>query len=507
MFERPSKQITERITFLRAHLEKENPLLVDVVASFQELDGVAYRMGLLHSQESYATNIAWWPLVTVLGTFSAGKSTFVNHYLGKRIQLTGNQAVDDKFTVACFSDHPEARTLPGLALDADPRFPFYQISEEIEKVEAGEGGKVDTYLQLKTCPSPQLKGKILIDSPGFDADSQRTATLRITDYIIGLSDLVLVFFDARHPEPGAMQDTLEHLVAGTVRRHDSNKVLFILNQIDTTAREDNAEDVVAAWQRSLAQVGLVSGRFFTIYNQEAAVPIEDETLRRRYESKRDTDLSEIYHRIGQVSVERSYRIIGSLENVANQIEHRVVPELTDALKRWRRRVLIVDGVVLLPLFLVLLVWTIAEGYWQGFSFVPPWINLLGAPAVTLTIVVLVLLAVAGGIHFWARKLIAAGIARGLAGEHDAGRLDQAFRLSTRWWRTLFLKRPKGWGGSTRRRVAHARRAADHYVQTLNDRFTNPSGIGEKQDPVSADEPKTAAPQTSSESGDRAPTAR
>lgn len=58
----------------------------------------------------------------------------------------------------------------------------------------------------------KLKGRILIDSPGFDADEQRKATLRITDHIIELSDLVLVFFDARHPEPGAMQDTLEHLI-------------------------------------------------------------------------------------------------------------------------------------------------------------------------------------------------------------------------------------------------------------------------------------------------------
>lgn len=29
--------------------------------------------------------------------------------------------------------------------------------------------------------------------PGFDADSQRTSTLRLTQHIIDLSDLVLVF--------------------------------------------------------------------------------------------------------------------------------------------------------------------------------------------------------------------------------------------------------------------------------------------------------------------------
>lgn len=65
-----------------------------------------------------------------------------------------------------------------------------------------------------------------------------------------LSDLVLVFFDARHPEPGAMADTLEQLVSNTVSRPDANTFLYVLNQIDNAAREDNPEEVVAAWERA-----------------------------------------------------------------------------------------------------------------------------------------------------------------------------------------------------------------------------------------------------------------
>ncbi|MGB1109133.1 MAG: dynamin family protein, partial [Gammaproteobacteria bacterium] len=239
----PGKVIEQRLGHLENHLEYENPVLLEVVRSFRELDSVAYRMGLLDAEQSFATRIPWWPLVAILGTFSAGKSTFINHYLGSRLQNTGNQAVDDKFTVISFSKDKEPRVLPGLALDADPRFPFFRVSKEIEKVAAGEGKRIDAYLQLKTCASEELRGKILIDSPGFDADAQRTSTLRITNHIIDLSDLVLVFFDARHPEPGSMQDTLQHLVGNTVKRHDSNKFLYILNQLDTTAREDNPEEV------------------------------------------------------------------------------------------------------------------------------------------------------------------------------------------------------------------------------------------------------------------------
>ena len=233
---------------------------------------------------------------------------------------------------------------PGLALDADPRFPFYQVSRDIEEVASGEGSRVDAYLQLKTCPSEMLRGKILIDSPGFDADAQRTSTLRITDHIIALSDLVLVMFDARHPEPGAMQDTLKHLVSNTVTRPDSNKFLFILNQIDNTAREDNPEEVVAAWQRGLAQAGLTAGKFYRTYDKAAAVPFEDDSIRERFESKRDADMAEITDRMAQVEIERSYRVVGLLEKLAKRIEHEVLPAISREKEKIKRKVLWGDGI-------------------------------------------------------------------------------------------------------------------------------------------------------------------
>ena len=199
MLARPDKAIRERLAKLESHLENENPLLLDTVVRFKKLDRVAYRMGLLKTSDSYATRIPWWPLISVLGTFSAGKSSFINHFLGRELQLTGNQAVDDKFSVICYSATEESRVLPGIALDSDPRFPFYQMSDEIDKVTEGEGRRIDAYLQLKTCPSPRLNGKILIDSPGFDADSQRTSTLRITN---GRSQQGIQAGQCRYYQPG-----------------------------------------------------------------------------------------------------------------------------------------------------------------------------------------------------------------------------------------------------------------------------------------------------------------
>ena len=159
-----------RLDRLQEHLRNENVDLVMAVDSYRELDTIARRMGLMPAGESYANNISWWPLVAVLGTFSSGKSSFINSYLGQPIQRTGNQAVDDHFTIISYGDDEKIKTLPGQALDSDPRFPFYRISKDIESVAPGEGTMIDKYLQMKVVHSDKLKGTLMIDSPGFDAE-------------------------------------------------------------------------------------------------------------------------------------------------------------------------------------------------------------------------------------------------------------------------------------------------------------------------------------------------
>ncbi len=485
MLNRPEKSIRDRLAKLESHLKNENPLLLDAVIRFKKLDGVAYKMGLLDTDDSYATSIPWWPLVSILGTFSAGKSSFLNHFLGDKLQLTGNQAVDDKFTVITYSNSNENRVLPGIALNCDPRFPFYQMSDEIDKVACGEGRRIDAYLQMKTSHSEKLSGKIFIDSPGFDADEQRNAILRLTDHIVDLSDLVLVFFDARHPEPGAMQHTLDHLVGNTINRSDSEKFLYILNQIDTAAQEDNPEDVVAAWQRALAAKGLTAGRFYTIYNKDAAVPIEDESVRARFESKCDHDMAAIVERIHQVEVERSYRIIGALENIANDIESEVVPTVKAAMNKWMRLVLTLDAIafgMILTFMLVLGQWS---DPWALFSF--DFADNTVVSAIKLAFIVLVFF----GVHFSIRQFAAKRIADKLSVKSIAGNVRKAFIKNTHFMRSIFRPVPAGWTMRTRRSLQEVVADASEFIQTMNDRYTRPSGIEQQAvDPVAPDKDNT-----------------
>ncbi|MBF0270821.1 MAG: dynamin family protein [Magnetococcales bacterium] len=493
MFNNASSQVDRRLNSLEAHLQQENPVLLQVVQSFRELDKVAYRMGLLSRDDSFATRVPWWPMVSILGTFSSGKSSFINSFVGQKLQRTGNQAVDDKFTVICYSKEEQVRTLPGLALDADPRFPFYQISQQIEHVVKGEGKRIDAYLQLKTCMTEKLRGKILIDSPGFDADAQRTSTLRITEHIMNLSDLVLVFFDARHPEPGAMKDTLDHLVKNTINRSDSNKFLFILNQVDCTVREDNLEDVTAAWQRSLAQSGLTAGHFYQIYNLDAAMPIDDATLKARYENKREEDMNEIDERIRRVEVERVYRIIGVLEHTAKLMMNQVAPLTRGLLQRWRKYTLVLDA-VLIGLLAMGVTALISAGLpvssWldiNAWATQPTWIQVVAGTLAVAGV------STVGFLHLMLRKFTANLLIRRLDKEIPETDLQEyvrnAFRKNTHPLRPLLHAQPAGWGRLAQMRIEKVLKHTDTYVQNLNDQFTNPSGRADASNPTIQPETK------------------
>lgn len=468
---RPDKSIVKRFDSLKTHLERENPILIDAISGFRKLDEVGYNTGLISPDDSYAMQISWWPLVSVLGVFSAGKSSFINSYLGKGLQKTGNQAVDDKFTVMCFGEENAGQVLPGLALDADMRFPFYRISDEIEKVTEGEGRRIDAYLQLKVTDSEVLRGKILIDSPGFDADAQRTSTLKLTSHIMDISDLVLVFFDARHPEPGSMQDTLQHLVEETINRNDSNKFLFILNQIDSAAREDNTEEIVAAWQRALSQKGLTAGRFFTIYNKDVSVPIEDEARKARFEAKRDADMADIEQRIEQVEVERAYRIVGAMEKQAYSIRDQAIPAITRLKQLWSKRVLRFDALALGGLAALVLAIAGFTGTLGGlFTFV---LSLFADPMSMLAVIIALLLVV-GVVHFLIRRAVAAHMSSKMQGTPDEP-YTLAFANNTRFFRSVFSSKPAGWNGRSTKAVDEVIEHASDFVESLNDQFTNPSG--------------------------------
>jgi hypothetical protein len=470
--------IEKRLQRLKSHLQRENPSLLEAVDSFRELDRLAHRMGLLESDRSYATMIPFWPLITVFGSCSSGKSSFINHYLGMALQSTDSQAEDERFTLLCHGREQQINVLPGLALDADPRFPFYQFSDELEKLAEGEGQKIDAYLQLKTCPAEVLRGKILIESPGLDADDQDGAILRISEHLIGQSDLVLVFFDARYLESDVMLD-IEHLLARSQDHPVVSKFIYVLNQNDTNIGNADSEDMFAAWQGALAKKGLSAGHFYTIREPDAGFPNDSEEQLHRDKNEPDADLSALHERIAQVEIERTYRIVGNLASTAKQIERHAVPLLRRALQRWRRRTLIADGAAFIALAALAI--ALLFHFSPGVAVLPSWPMQLDPDSHPhiVAMVLVMLYVVILGIHYRIRTWIARGVVKWIGkqghNQADTQALQNGFLRNTRFWCSIYSQEPVGWGKKSRRLLHKLVADADRYVLKLNDRFANPSG--------------------------------
>jgi len=268
-----------------------------------------------------------------------------------------------------------------------------------------------------------------------------------------------------------MQDTLRHLVGNTIDRSDSNKFMFVLNQMDTAAREDNSEEIVGAWQRALSQKGLTAGRFYTIYNKDIAPPIDNETTRTRFEAKCDADMSEIKSRIDQVEAERAYRIVGSMEKEAYRIRDNAVPTVTRLKQTWKTRVLRFDLAAWSIIALIVLGASIALGTLGAlFTFL---LSLLASPITMLgsiaAIVVFVL-----ALHFFIRSQVGKYML-GKLRDGDDPHYAQGFAHNTRFYRTLFRSSPVRWNKRSQENVEEVLEQASDFVQKLNDQYTQPSG--------------------------------
>ena len=283
-----------------------------------------------------------------------------------------------------------------------------------------------------------------------------------------------------------MRDTLEHLVAGTLKRADFNKFLYILNQIDNAAREDNPEEVFAAWQRALAQKGLTAGRFYQIYDPASAAPIENEHLRRRFEAKREHDMGEILGRIRQLEVERSYRVTGRLEQTAEAIRELIVPRLVAARRAWKRRVLWLDAIAFGGLAILAVVLAAINGVWSDVGAVGDW---FAANAVAGWLLVAAVIVAAWLLHRLLRRIAARGVQRRIERDSSLGahatRVARAFERNTQSWWPFFAARPVGWTRSVRRRLDQVLSNAHAAIQELNDRYADPSGRSSGQPPPEA----------------------
>ena len=116
---------------------------------------------------------------------------------------------------------------------------------------------------------------------------------------------------------------------------------------------------------------------------------------------------------------------------------------------------------------------IGVNVWAIFKF-----DFNDAPVVS-SIKAAVIVAVLSMVHFGVRNVVAGRIAKELDAETNAGNIKSAFLRNTRFTRSVFQVKPAGWSARARRLLNSVKLDASEFIQTLNDRYTNPSGQNSK----------------------------
>jgi len=437
------KTVSKHLINLDKYFSASNPILQKASKSFHQLDQLEYDLGLLDDDETTATKSSWWPIVSLIGGFSTAKSEFINRYLDSSLHSSHH-----KFTVHQYSPQANNATLPGTALDADHRLPFYQISQKIESIESGEGSKVNAFLELKTVNSERLKGKLFIDTPVLNTTQNSAIPSALTQYILGMSDLVLVFTDLFDAAPELTQESIAEIIS----QQDSNKFIFIIDHSEISLNTEKTNEIISSWQRRLADQGIHTGQFIVLSDTS--------------NTPADPSLAEIDQRLANIENDRSYRVLHSLEKSIRDINDVYIPEVEEQLVTWKDRINM-STLIILGFIVSLLVFAeVSMGVVQ-ILFDP----IIGPIFLVILITFLI------PVHLMMAKVHAKFIIKNLRKKQKTLNLPEnlagLFEKSLTFWRIILpINESVAKNKKTRTKIHLQLEQCKDMVQELNDQFSN-----------------------------------
>lgn len=431
------KTISKHLTNLENQFSPSSPTLQKAVKTYQKLDQLEFELGLLDNDDTTARRSSWWPTVSLLGGFSTAKSEFIDRYLNTTLHSSIH-----KSTVLQYTPQDTVATLPGTALDADHRLPFYQVSQKIEQIATSEGSKINTYLELKTVNSERLNGKLFIDTPVLNNSLDDTIQPVLTQHILDISDLVLVFTDLFEATPILIKDTIVEIV----EQQDTNKFIFIIDHSEITIDSNKSNEIIASWKRRLSDLGIHTGQFILLSNDTAS-------------------LSDLDKRLANIENDRSYRVLNSLEQSIRDINDVYIPEVEDHISTWKERVNVSTLIILGFISFLLVFGEITMGIVIQFLFDP----IIG-PAFIIS-----LIAVIVPIHLMISKVHAKFIMASLDKRQKKLNLNEnlsgLFEKSLIFWRMIMPSKDSiGNNKKTKLRINQLIEQTKDIVQAQNDQF-------------------------------------
>jgi len=457
------KTTSKYLLNLEKQFAHDNPVLLQALKVFQEVDQLEYELGLIQADETTASKHSWWPIVSLVGGNSNAKSRFINSYLGTGQLASGLQTSSHKFTLLMHGNQANSSTLPGTALDVDPRYPFYKISSKIEQQQEGEGGRINSYLELITLQSDHLKGKLFIDAPNVATAMATPVISMLTKHTIETSDLVCVFSDIFDTD----NELAKELIGLLVLYQDTNKFVYLIDEPTANLSTTNNNAIISLWQRKLSELGLNTGQFIVLTNQQNSANPSGSGY-----------FAEIDHRMANVAHGRSYRVLDALEKNINDIQDVVIPEIQKGISAWKDRVNMSTLVILSFIGSLAVLAEIQMGILE--FLIDPIIG---------PIIAVVLFVVMIPLHLIGSKLQAKLISLRLVARqkelHLMENLSNLFEKNLTFGRMLLpAKDPVGWNKKTKAHLLQLREKTEELVQSLNDNFSNYQEPAKNNQPAS-----------------------
>ena len=178
--------------------------------------------------------------VMLIGNHSAGKSSFINWYIGESVQTTGVAIETRGFTFV--TSGRKRDTLKG-----DATFAFYDHINGLSKF---KGISENVFTEISTSKDRNFSCVDLVDSPGL-VDGEMEYPFDVTESIVFLADhvdLILCFFD---PIGQALckrtMRTIERL-----NEHHAEKLAYYMSKADQVEKEHDRQRVLIQITQNLA---------------------------------------------------------------------------------------------------------------------------------------------------------------------------------------------------------------------------------------------------------------
>jgi GTPase SAR1 family protein len=247
------------------------------------------------------------PTILLLGAYSTGKTTFIQHLLGQEYPKgrVGPEPTTDTFTAVCYGE--EVTVTPGNALIYDQTLPFAPLGR------FGNGflGR----LECAQMPNPVLQGVSFIDTPGvLSGEKQRLKRgyeyQEVMSWFAEQAAMIIVFFDALKSD---VSDELKQCIAAL--EEWSGKIHVVLNKADMVTSQELLR-VNGALMWNLGKVCDTPEVTKVYVGSFWDGPLRNEDQRELFEKEQD----DLYRHIEQLPLSSSVQRINDLSKRARLVK-------------------------------------------------------------------------------------------------------------------------------------------------------------------------------------------